>query len=193
MKHKNSNFCLCENVILVDLGWVIPLIAVVHSGFCRYLSCFCFSVECHSVILSENQVKTLFALVEFARNFSLCGRYENPFEDDDYQACLSRSNSFTVLQEVDESFIIGAFNDLNRTKSFGFDCSNSGNCTKLSTTMDPICIENNPDGNSVSRDCNDDKDLILKNFNGSALKHRFRPLWPSQDYSVKKVEIINVN
>ena len=59
--------------------------------------------------------------------------------------------------------------------------------------MDPICIENNPDGNSVSRDCNDDKDLILKNFNGSALKHRFRPLWPSQDYSVKKVEIINVN
>ena len=132
-------------------------------------------------------------MVEFAKNFTLCGRYENRLEKDDYRACLSRSNSFTVVQEVDEMYIIGVFNDLNHTKSFGFDCSNSDKCKKLSTSIDPICIENNPDGDNDFRDCDDDKDLILKNFNDGALKHRFKPLWPGTDYNVKKIEIISVN
>ena len=59
--------------------------------------------------------------------------------------------------------------------------------------MDPICIENNPDGDSDSRDCNDEKDLIFKKFDDGAFKHRFKPLWADSDYDVTKIEVIIVN
>ena len=139
--------------------------------------------------MSENKTKTLFDLVECARNFTLCWKYKSPFEEDDYRACLSRSNSFTVVE--DHADIFGVFNDLDRTKSFGFDCGDK--CEKLSTSMDPICIENNPDGDSISRDCDDGKDLILKKFNDGAFRHTFKPLWPNRDYDVLNMEIISVN
>ena len=103
--------------------------------------------------MSENQAKILFALVGCPKNFTLCWEYKSPFQEDDYRACLSRSNSFMVAQ--DHADIFSVFNDLDRTKSFGFDCSD--NCKKLSTSMDPICIENNPDGDSNSQDCGDGK------------------------------------
>ena len=59
--------------------------------------------------------------------------------------------------------------------------------------MDPICIENNPDGDSISRDCEDGKDLILKKFNNGASRHTFKPVWPNRDFDVLNMEIISVN
>ena len=136
-------------------------------------------------------MKTLFALVEDARGFTSCWKYESPFEEDDYRRCLSRSDSLTVVK--DTSDIFGVFNDLDRAKSFGFDCRSDDECKKLSTSMDPICIENNPDGDSDSRDCDDEKDLIFKKFDDGAFKHRFKPLWADSDYDVTKIEVIIVN
>ena len=72
---------------------------------------------------------TLFALVEYTRNFTLCGRYQNCFEEYVYRAYLSRSNSFTVVK-LDKYFLIGVFNDL--------DCKNS--LKIYAKNYQPACI-----------------------------------------------------
>ena len=143
---------------------------------------FCILVTYDSDILSENKVKTLFALVKDLKNFSLCWKYDGTFEEEEYRKCLNKADSLTIIRDSSDSF--GVFNDLNQTESFGFDCRNDDECKKLATGMDPICIEDD------DNDCDDDVDLIIKNF--GTLKYRFKPLWSDNDYDISKIEVLNV-
>ena len=135
-----------------------------------------------SDILSENKVKTLFALLKDLKSISLCWKYDDTFEEEKYRICLNKTDSLTIIKDSSDSF--GVFNDLNQTESFGFDCRNDDECKKLTTGMDPVCIEDD------DNDCDDDIDLIIKNF--STLKHRLKPLWADSDYDISKIEVLSV-
>ena len=135
-----------------------------------------------SDILSENKVKTLFALLKDLKSISLCWKYDDTFQEEKYRKCLNKTDSLTIIKDSSDSF--GVFNDLNQTESFGFDCRNDDGCKKLTTGMDPVCIEDD------DNDCDDDIDLIIKNF--STLKHRFKPLWADSDYDISKIEVLSV-
>ena len=127
-------------------------------------------------------MKTLFALVKDPKYFSLCWKYDDTFEAEKYRKCLNKADSLTIIKDSSDSF--GVFNDLNQTESFGFECRNEDECKKLTIGMDPICIEDD------DNDCDDDVDLIIKNF--STLKHRFKPLWSDIDYDISKIEVLNL-